>query len=287
MLQSWLNPRWRVGLFLLSANAAWLSATWLWADRTTWLWILPIALSINALLVTYDQILSVRIVENNDDADAPEALQLRGQDGWGLLRTVRELCERVHVEMPKVYLIERNSAQIFAYNRTRKSAQLFVTTGALDLLTPRQLRAVLTFELLVIRGSYHVLNYWLSAWLDLLNRFGRVVERAFRFVFGWTPPLAAWLIGPWVLFVHIFMLGRADFDRLDQAAMRLVDHPEDLAFALWKLDCYAQTRPWQDAWIFAHMFIVSPLRLPAWTNLLKVQPALPSRLKNIAGRYPL
>lgn len=285
LIQTWLNPRWRVWIFLTLLNAAWLSAAWMWVDRETWLWIAPIALSINALLLTYDQVLNFRIF--NSDGEGDTCLPLQGQDGWGLLRTVRELSERLQVPMPKVFLIPRPSAQIFAYARTRKSSQLFVTTGALELLTHRQLRAVLTFELVAIRGSYHVLNFWVGAWLDLINRVGKLFEKAFAFVFGWTPPLAAWLMSPWIAAFHLLLIARSDFHRLDKQATDLVDHPEDLAFALWKLECYAQTQPWPDAWTFAHMFIVSPLRLSLGGAVLKVQPPLHTRLKNITGRYPL
>jgi heat shock protein HtpX len=247
----------------------------------------PIALSINALLLTYDQVLNFRILTLHDEADGPSYQLLQGQDGWGLLRTVRELCERLQQPVPQVHVVHRPYAQIFSYARTQRSAKLFITSGALDLLTPRQLRAVLVFELITIKNAYHVLNYWVGAWLDLWNRVGKWCERAFAFVFGWTPPLAAWLLSPWLAALHFFMIGRVDFSRLDREATRHVDHPEDLAFALWKLESYAQTQPWPDALTMAHMFIVSPMRLRPGVGLLRVQPPLQSRIKTIAGRYPL
>lgn len=287
MIQTWLNPRWRVWLFLSALNLAWLTASWLWLERETWLWVLPIALSINALLLTYDQVLSFRVFNDTDDEHEELCQSLQGQDAWGLVRVTRDLSERLGVTPPRVYLIRKPCAQIFTYARTRKSAKLFVTKGALDLLTPRQLRAVLIFELIAIRHSYHILNYWLGAWLDILNRAGKMFERAVKFVFGWSPPLAAWCLSPWLAVVRLFMISRSDFARLDRETIRHVDHPEDLAFAIWKMESYAQTQPWPDSLTFAHMFIVSPFRLRLATNVFKVQPPLQSRIKRIAGRYPL
>lgn len=277
-MKAWLSPRWRIWIFLCLANAAWMTASWLWFERETWLWIIPIALSINFLLLTYDQVLNFRGLSSSP---------LVGNDPWGLLKIVNELSDELQVPQPKIFFIDKSSAQIFAYARTRKHTRLFISEGTISLLTPRQLRAVLTYQMIAIRHSYNVLNYWLAAILDILFRCGLVIERAFAFVFGWTPPLAAWLLSPWMWFMHAALLGSKDFQRLDLETARLLDNPEDLAQALWKLEAYAQTKPWPEPWIFAHMCIVSPLAFKRTLNMLRVQPPLKGRIKSLIGRYPL
>ncbi|MGZ3721768.1 MAG: M48 family metallopeptidase [Bdellovibrionales bacterium] len=278
MLKAWLSPKWRIWIFLIFINAVWMTATWLWVERENWLWITPIALSINFLLLTYDQVLHFRALNGQP---------LVGNDPWGLLKIVHELSDELKIPTPNTYLLLSPSAQIFAYAKTRKHTRLFVSEGALGLLNPRQLRAVLTFQMLAIRGQFNLLNYWMAAVLDLFFRVGRTIEKAFAFVFGWAPPLAAWFISPWMWILRAALLTSRDFERLDFETARLLDSPEDLAQALWKMEAYAQTKPWPEPWIFAHMCMVSPLSFKRSTGFMRVQPPLQGRIKTLVGRYPL
>jgi hypothetical protein len=275
-MKAWVRPKWRVRVFIFLANAAWMAACWFWVERENWLWVTPFALSINFLLLTYDYILHFRSLEG---------VPVVGHDPWGILKTVKELGEELKVRTPEIYLLHSPSALIFSYAKGRRS-RLYMSDGLLRLLTARQLRAVLTFQMITIRSSYDVLNYWLAAVLDMFFRFGRALERAFGVIFGWSPRLSVWVIRPWMWILHGLFLGHADFRRLDRETARALEKPEDLAEALWKLEAYANTRPWTGSpWVFAHMCMVSPLvTAPA---IDRVQPPVESRIKELAGRYPL
>lgn len=281
-MKSWMNPKWRALAFLIFVNLAWIGAAWAWTDRETWLWITPIALSINFLLLTYDQLLSFSRLESQP---------LVGQDPWGILKTVHRLSQRFELPEPQVYMVAHPSAQVFAYARTRKHTRLFVTEGAVKLLRPLELEAVLTFQLLSIDRSLPVLNYWVGALLDLIFRLGSTVERSFAFVFGWTPRLAIALISPASWILHFFLLSPADIRKLDKRTAAMIDNPEDLGRALWKMESYARTLPWHESWVFAHMCMVSPLDisngLANLQSLMRVQPPMKRRIKDLLGRYPL
>jgi hypothetical protein len=119
--------------------------------------------------------------------------------------------------------------------------------------------------------------------VDLLLRAGLGFERAFGFVFGWAPKLSAWLVGPWTWLLHHLLMSPRDFQTLDKVTAAKLDSPEDLARALWKMEAYAQTQPWSDPWVFAHMCMVSPFGV----QIFQVQPTLKGRIKNLLGRYPL
>jgi hypothetical protein len=273
-----MHPKLRVILFLVVVNVAWATASWTTLERSMWMWITPIALSINFLLLTYDQVLSFSRLEGQ---------RLLGQDPWGLLKLVHELSEKFEVSTPQVYLIAQPSAQVFCHSKTGKRTRLYVTEGSVQLLTPAELRAVLTFQMCVINSSYSVLNYWLGAALDLFFRVGRGLERVFAFVFGWTPPLAAWFVSPWMWSLQKLLMWPRDFRRLDREAAARIESPEHLARALWKMEAYAQTQPWRESWVFAHMCMVSPLGFRHILRLLRVQPDVKGRIKNLIGRYPL
>ena len=279
MLKTLIPPKVRVALFLLALNAAWIVSAWLWLDRSQWLWITPFALSINFFLVTYDQVLSFSELESQ---------RVLGQDPWGLLRLVEEMSKKFELAAPpQVFLLNHKSAHVFTYSRSRKHHRLFVTKGALDLFSPNELRAVLTFQILGMRGAMSVLNYWLGAIVDLLFRLGRAIERTFEFVFGWTPPLASWFVGPWVGLLQLILISPRDYLALDRETALKIAHPEDLARALWKMEAYAKTKTWHEPWVFSHMCMVSPLAAsPVW-RWLTPQPTLQSRIKKLIGRYPL
>lgn len=273
-----MNPKWRALSFLILINISLLWAAWTWTDRQTWLWITPIALSINFLLLTYDQLLSFSRLESQP---------LVGQDAWGILKTVHRLCQKLEIPEPQVYLVAHPSAQVFAYARSRKYTRLFLTEGAVKLLRPQEMEAVLTFQLLSIERHLSVLNYWVGAMLDLVFRLGKAIERAFAFVFGWAPPLGVWFMSPAAWLLHFFLLSKADYRKLDKRTATLIDNPEDLARALWKMESYARTQPWRDSWVFAHMCIVSPLQAGSLQSLIRAQPAMKRRIKDLLGRYPL
>ncbi|NJL24906.1 MAG: M48 family metalloprotease [Calothrix sp. SM1_5_4] len=277
-MKSWMHPKVRVIVFLSLANAAWITAMWLWVDHSWWMWITPIALSINFLLLTYDQVLTFTRLHSEP---------LVGHDAWGLLKTVLALSESFQVEPPRLFLVSHPSAQVFCYGKSGRRTRLFVTEGLLKLLNPEELRAVLTFQLVAMNSSFNILNYWLGALIDLFFRVGRGLERAFAFVFGWAPPLAAWFVSPWTWLLHTTLLSPADFAKLDRETATRIDNPEDLARALWKMESYAQTQPWTDAWVFAHMCMVSPLAFRHVLKALHVQPPLKGRIKRLVGRYPL
>lgn len=274
MFKSRLNPKIRITIFLVAINAAWMIAAWWGLEREHWLWVTPIALSINFLLLTYDHVLNFSKLKSEP---------LLGQDPWGVLKLVNQISSELGRPTPMVYLISHPSAQVFAYGRSGKKARLFITEGALKLLNERELRAVLTFQILAIKQSYSILNYWLGAVVDLLYRAGQALERGFALLFGWAPPLATWLVTPWIWLLHHLLMSPKDFQRLDSATAAKIESPEDLAQALWKMEAYAQTQPWSDPWVFAHMCMVSPLG----NGIFRVQPSLKSRIKHLIGRYPL
>ncbi len=278
MLKSFLNPMLRVFLFLLLINASWIFAAWFWLERSQWLWVTPIALSINFLFLAYDQVLTFSHLESQ---------KLLGQDPWRLLKIVNELSAKFDVRTPEVYLLQHPSAHIFAYAKSRRKPRLYVTEGLLKLLTHDELIAVLTYQMVAIQSSIAFLNYWLGAAIDIFLRVGQLLERLIAFIFGYTPPIKSVFVTPFIWIFQGLLISPWDYRRLDKATAEKVTSPEVLARALWKMEAYAQTKPWRDPWVFSHMCMVSPLAAKRAFRILRPQPALKSRVKRLVGRYPL
>lgn len=277
-MKSLLNPKLRVILFLLVINAAVVFVAKTGFERVHWLWIAPIALSINFLLLTYDQILKFSDLEGEP---------VLGNDPWGLLKLVHELARKHDLPAPKVFLVANESAQIFCYAKSRFQGRLYITQGALRLLKPDELEAALAYQLTVLEYSYSILNYWIGALIDIFLRVGRGIENLFALVFGWSPKLSALLVSPWIWLLQLLLLSSKDFRKLDSRAVLKLAHPDSLVRALWKMESYAQTKPWREAWVFAHMCMVSPLGMSLGLRTLRIQPALKGRIKGLTGQYPI
>lgn len=278
MVKSLLNPKVRIALFLFGLNAAWIIPASAWLERSEWLWVLPFALSINFILLSYDQVLTFSHLESEP---------VVGQDPWGLLKLVHSLSEQFQIAEPQVFLLRHPSAHVFSYAKTGQKSRLFVTEGLMELLSPDELRSVLTFQMVSMQSSFSFLNYWLGAAIDIFLRLGLGLERLSAFIFGWAPPLKGWFVSPFIWLFQTLLLSPADFEKLDQKTALKISHPESLARALWKMEAYAQTCPWKEPWVFSHMCMVSPLASKPVLRLLTAQPPLKSRIKRLVGRYPL
>jgi heat shock protein HtpX len=213
----------------------------------------------------------------------------------GLHRTVAELARQAGLAMPRVYVIDNDTPNAFATGRNPEHAVVAVTTGILDLLSPRELRGVLAHELAHVKdrdilvstvaatlaGAIMVLAS-LARWSAV---FGGGDEEEGGL--GMAGLLVMSIIAPLAALVVQMAVSRSREYLADQEGASLARDPEALASALEKLSQANQRRPMAQARPeTSHLFIVNPLS-GRMAGLFSTHPPVAervSRLRRLAGR---
>jgi heat shock protein HtpX len=202
-------------------------------------------------------------------------------------RMVRELCRDAGLPMPRLYVTPDAQPNAFATGRSPRHAAVAVTRGLLEVLTPRELRAVLAHEL------GHVGNRDI-----LLTSVAAAVASGITFLAelaGWLPwfagsddedepgplgLLAAALLAPIAATLLQLALSRQREFEADRTGAALLGDGRALASALVKIDAVAQRTPLQVEPAQAGKYLVHPLtgRTVGLANLFMTHPPVYARI---------
>jgi heat shock protein HtpX len=190
-------------------------------------------------------------------------------DAPALHAMVDDLARRAELPKPKVYLIDDPHANAFATGRDPQRGVVAVTTGMLDLLSPRELRGVLAHELAHIKNRDILVGSVAAALATAITYLANVVQFSALFgggssqddeeagspwgalAFTFVAPLAATLVQ--------MGLSRSREFMADETGARICGDPEALARALERLERGAQRLPGEVQPAAASLFIINPL----------------------------
>lgn len=204
--------------------------------------------------------------------------------GGDLYRMVDDLRQRAGLPMPRVYVCPQQAPNAFATGRNPRHAAVAVTQGALQILTPDELRGVMAHELAhvknrdtltsTIAGTMAGLLATLAQWGFLLGAGNR--EGSNPIVALLTMILAA--VGAALIKA---MISRSREFVADAQGAEIAGSPHGLMSALSKLESMSRRVPLQNPNPAANnMFIVEPFTGGrTLTNLFATHPPTDRRIE--------
>ena len=203
-------------------------------------------------------------------------------------RAVGELCARSGLPVPRLYVIPERQPNAFATGRSPRHAAVAVTTGLLDVLTPRELRAVLAHELAHV-GNRDVLLSSVAA--ALATGISALAQLA-----GWLPVLGtdddeapsplgvlvAVLLAPVAALLLQLALSRSREFEADRTGASLLGEGHTLATALAKIEYAARRAPMAVPPAQAGSFVVHPLTgVGGLASLFRTHPSTTERIARL------
>jgi heat shock protein HtpX len=223
-----------------------------------------------------------------------QARHLDEQEYTWVYDIVQELTQKMHIPMPKLWIIETPMANAFATGRNPQHASVAVTTGILDILKPHELRGVLAHELSHVKNRDILISTIAATVATAISYVGSMAR--FAALFGSSNdrdrrsnPIA-------LLFVIIFMplaamlvqlaISRSREYLADETGATYSQDPLALATALEKLHYYVQEEHLNEQSdarkaSTATLFIVNPFTVQGIMALFSTHPPMQERIKRL------
>ncbi|MBZ5728712.1 MAG: zinc metalloprotease HtpX [Acidobacteriia bacterium] len=199
---------------------------------------------------------------------------------------VRNLCQRMGLPMPRLWLIPEDSPNAFATGRNPAHASVAFTTGILRLMDDREIEGVVAHEL------GHVLHRdilissvaaTLAAAITMLARMafwfgprGDDDERG-----GALGGILMMILAPIAALLIQMAISRSREYDADAASAKYTGTPYELISGLQKLESWSKRIPMEATPATAHMFIIKPFSGRSLGNFFSTHPPTEERIARL------
>jgi len=199
---------------------------------------------------------------------------------------VQNLCHRMGLPMPKLWLIPEESPNAFATGRNPAHASVAVTGGILEVMNDRELEGVLAHELGHVKNR-DILISSVAATIAAAITF--IARMAFYFGGssddddngGWIGGLLMLLLAPIAAMLIQMAISRTREYAADATSAQYTGGPSGLISALQKLEGWSKRVPMNASPATAHMFIIKPFTAQWFGRLFSTHPATEDRVERL------
>ena len=209
-----------------------------------------------------------------------------------LFRMVTDLAREANMPMPRVYIIEQPAPNAFATGRDPQHAAVAVTAGILELVSERELRAVLAHELGHVQNRDTLVMAVVASIAGAISYLAQMAQ--WSMIFGGRGDddergnMVGMLVGIIVLPIAAVLIqlaiSRSREYGADDSGAELSRDPLALASALRKMAAYSKQVPLPVNPSVSSLFIVQPLIPGAMSGLFSTHPPVEARIARLEQR---
>lgn len=261
------------------ALIGWLFA-WLHNDYTILIWF--VVVSVEYALFQYFLADKIAIASAG-------AREISESDNPRYYKVVQKLAKDAKLPMPRIYIINDSAPNAFATGRNPEHASVAATTGLLDVMDDRELRAVMGHEMSHVKNydiRISMITFGLVSLVGFIADFGiRVLFYSDRDEENNSPIGALFVLITLILSPIVASLAQMGISRqreylADASSAAITGDPDSMIDALRALDEHARPMRQQNVASEA-MYIANPLRKSVLSKLFSTHPPIESRIERL------